>query len=756
MTLVSMRSDGPRTATTMQNCVAPAVACGVRGVEHLVEVEERVDVDVGGVAARLRAEGAVFRARARLGVDQALELDLGAAVREPHAVGERDEVGELVERERRDREHLVAGERAAFFEQRVLGVSKGIGHARTLDERPKRNAHPPPAGPSPQAWVGGGRVGGLPPSMPGRRRKTRACAPVGWLAVAASDRPTRAAARMSVATLASRGVGFVKVWVIAAVLGTTYLGNTYQASSSVSNVLFELIAAGALSAVLVPTFVDLFRADDDAEAERLASGVLGLALVVMAVVSVIGIVLAPADRPPALERRAEPQVESQQVALSTFFLRFFIPQVLLYAIGTVATAILFAKRRFVIVAVAPIANTVVLVITMVVFRIMHGPTPDLDLTTPEKLVLAIGGHARGARLRGRADGRAPPFRLPPAGHARYGRPQAAPLAVALGVGGAAARRRGAPRRRDRDGQPGRGGSGRVPVLLRRVPRARTRSWRSRSTRRSFPSSPSTPAPGDMATFAGPDPVGPRRDVASAAAGERGVSSRSRSRRCACIAVGNSRSDSDLFAAVLASLGVGLFTYSTFLFFARASYALGDSRTPAIIAGASAVVGAAVMVVGGLTFESDTAKVAALGFGHSSAYLVGSLVLGFVLRRRIGHGFFPHAFLPALDRVGRARRAGLVGGGARRPDRTGRRPPRARGDRARRRRRRTRFSCASCPSGEPGWRPRSSPPIPTSRSNRDPPRHGRADARRQRGRHRRAPGVVERGGRTPDGAGAPSE
>ena len=39
---------------------------------------------------------------------------------------------------------------------------------------------------------------------------------------------------MSVATLASRGVGFVNVWVIAAVLGATYLGNTFQASSSVS------------------------------------------------------------------------------------------------------------------------------------------------------------------------------------------------------------------------------------------------------------------------------------------------------------------------------------------------------------------------------------------------------------------------------------------------------------------------------------------------------------------------------------------
>jgi putative peptidoglycan lipid II flippase len=114
-----------------------------------------------------------------------------------------------------------------------------------------------------------------------------------------------------------------------------------------------------------------------------------------------------------------------------------------------------------------------------------------------------------------------------------------------------------------------------------------------------------------------------------------------------LAVGNSSNDYDLFAAALASLGVGLFTYGTFLFFARASYALGDSRTPAIIAGVSALVGAGVMVVGGLTFSSDTAKVAALGLGHSAAYAIGTVVLGFVLRRRIGHGFFPHAFLPSL-------------------------------------------------------------------------------------------------------------
>ena len=105
---------------------------GAGGVEHLVELEERVDVDVGRVAARLRAERAVLRACARLGVDQALELDLGAAVREAHAVGERDEIGKLVEGDGRDREHLVARERAAFVEQRSFGDREGLVHGREL------------------------------------------------------------------------------------------------------------------------------------------------------------------------------------------------------------------------------------------------------------------------------------------------------------------------------------------------------------------------------------------------------------------------------------------------------------------------------------------------------------------------------------------------------------------------------------------------------------------------------------------------
>jgi putative peptidoglycan lipid II flippase len=95
----------------------------------------------------------------------------------------------------------------------------------------------------------------------------------------------------------------------------------------------------------------------------------------------------------------------------------------------------------------------------------------------------------------------------------------------------------------------------------------------------------------------------------------------------------------LLAAGLASLAIGLYPYGTFLLFARAYYALDDSRTPALAAIASALLGVATMIgLGALTHGN--ARVAALGIGNTVAYTVGALVLGTGVVRRVGHGILP--------------------------------------------------------------------------------------------------------------------
>jgi len=101
----------------------------------------------------------------------------------------------------------------------------------------------------------------------------------------------------------------------------------------------------------------------------------------------------------------------------------------------------------------------------------------------------------------------------------------------------------------------------------------------------------------------------------------------------------SKTGPGLLAAGIASLSLGLYPYGAFLLLARSYYALGDSRTPAIVAIGSAILGVIAMVVGS-RLTHGTARVAALGLGHSIAYVIGMLVLGAGCRRRTGRSIVP--------------------------------------------------------------------------------------------------------------------
>ena len=99
--------------------------------------------------------------------------------------------------------------------------------------------------------------------------------------------------------------------------------------------------------------------------------------------------------------------------------------------------------------------------------------------------------------------------------------------------------------------------------------------------------------------------------------------------------------SEVLAAAIAGLAVGLLPYSAFLLLARGYYALGDSRTPGLVSVACALAGVGVMVAGSLTVDGS-ARIFVLGLGHSVAYTVGVVVLGVGLARRTGGSLWPAA------------------------------------------------------------------------------------------------------------------
>ena len=448
---------------------------------------------------------------------------------------------------------------------------------------------------------------------------------------------TRSVAGMGAAAALSRIFGSLRMVVIAAVLGTTYLGNTFQASNSVSNVLFELLAAGALSAVLVPTFVDLLSAGDQRRAEEVAGRVLSMALVVLGAVTLTGVAAAPFIARLLTTGVDDPTVAADQRELATFLLRFFVPQILLYAIGAVSTAVLHARGSFVLPALAPIGNTVVLVVSLVAFRQLAGADPGLDLSTTERLCLALGGTLgvaafvavptvamwrSGFRLRlgwrgARADGDVRRLvRLSGWAvlqHAGTGILLAAALVVAGAVeGGVVAYQLAmvvflAPY-----------GIVAQPIHTAVLPRLAEDAARGdqAALQRAMRWATDALVVATLPLAAGLAALSlPIMEVL--AFGEAG------------------RGDGpSLLGGALLGLALGVPVYGGFLLLTRAAYALGDSRTPALASIGSALVGAVGMAVAGTVWDG-TALLVGIGLAHSAAYGLGTLALARRLRGSVG-------------------------------------------------------------------------------------------------------------------------
>lgn len=201
----------------------------------------------------------------------------------------------------------------------------------------------------------------------------------------------RGAIAVAAATAVARVSGVARIIVVSAVLGIGALHDTYQSSNKIPNVLFELLAAGALQAVLIPTIVEWRHRHGDEEAGRASGAILGVATVALGAVAVLGVLGAPLLARGIFAGVADDGRRAEQVALATTLLRFFIPQLVLYAAGSVGTAVLNAQHRFAVPALAPLLNNVVVIGAYLWFASRHDGGPaDLRLSGFETAVLGGG------------------------------------------------------------------------------------------------------------------------------------------------------------------------------------------------------------------------------------------------------------------------------------------------------------------------------------------------------------------------------
>lgn len=193
-------------------------------------------------------------------------------------------------------------------------------------------------------------------------------------------------------TVASRLIGFARVLVFAHTVGPSCLGDAYYTANTVPNILFDVVAGGALTSIVVPVLAGPVDAGDDQTADRTASALLTWSVLLLLPVMFLGLAIA---RPimNLLVGNGHPGCPAHlEQAAGARMLLVFMPQVVLYAAVIVLSGVLQSHRRFLGAAVAPLMSSLVVIAAYLTFaQVSTSQETQLHgLTRRHELLLSVG------------------------------------------------------------------------------------------------------------------------------------------------------------------------------------------------------------------------------------------------------------------------------------------------------------------------------------------------------------------------------
>ena len=165
-----------------------------------------------------------------------------------------------------------------------------------------------------------------------------------------SEKLTRSAGLIGVATMTSRLLGLVRDQVTGAYFGTTHPFDAFTVATRIPTLLRDLFAEGAMSAAFVPTFTRYLTKDGKDAAWRLGSQVINALLIVTGVLVVLGIVCAD---PLATAFARKYGSVPGKLELTIWLTRWNMPFLLLIALAAAYMGMLNALRRFFMPSMAP-------------------------------------------------------------------------------------------------------------------------------------------------------------------------------------------------------------------------------------------------------------------------------------------------------------------------------------------------------------------------------------------------------------------
>jgi putative peptidoglycan lipid II flippase len=170
-----------------------------------------------------------------------------------------------------------------------------------------------------------------------------------------------AAGVVGMATLLSRVLGFVRDMAIAWLFGAGMLADAFFVAFRIPSTLRELLGEGALSAAFIPAFTRTATRDGRQAAWELVSVVMGTLVVVLAAVSLLGVLLAPAIVWALAPGPGFSDIPGK-IALTTQLLRIMFPYIFLIGLAALFMAILNSLGHFLTPALSPTVLNVAIIV----------------------------------------------------------------------------------------------------------------------------------------------------------------------------------------------------------------------------------------------------------------------------------------------------------------------------------------------------------------------------------------------------------
>ena len=182
----------------------------------------------------------------------------------------------------------------------------------------------------------------------------RSTSPSGGLAIAA--------AIVAFGFLGSRLLGVLRTVVIADAFGASPELDAYNVAFRVPDLIFQVLAGATLGSAFIPVFARVARRDGDDPAWKLASTVLNLVTAATAVLCVVAFAFAPLLVPllaPGLGEDVGRHAELTDKAVK--LTRLMLLSALLFSVSGMVTGILNGRQRFFLPALAPMLYNVAII-----------------------------------------------------------------------------------------------------------------------------------------------------------------------------------------------------------------------------------------------------------------------------------------------------------------------------------------------------------------------------------------------------------